>query len=153
MQRRYFSFPEETMLATAKGRYALLMMLDIAAQPEGLCVSLRDISARQEISVKYLEQVAVQLIKAGLLKSVRGAQGGYLMAKPPHACTVGDVLRTMETRLSQTAEEETPGQSGAACAAASFWEGFDRTVNNYMDGVNLKDLLDAQIERGYDYSI
>ena len=141
------------MLVTAKGRYALVMMLDIAAQLEGECVSLRDISARQEISVKYLEQVAAQLVKAGLLKSVRGAQGGYLMAKPPHACTAGEVLRTVEVKLTQTDEADTPCQSGAACAAASFWDGFDRAVNGYMDGVSLKDLLDAQIERGYDYSI
>lgn len=141
------------MLATAKGRYALLMMLDIAAQPEGECVSLRDISARQEISVKYLEQVAAQLVKAGLLKSVRGALGGYLMAKPPHACTAGDVLRTVETRLNQIDEAETSGKSSAACAAAGFWDGFDSAVNGYMDSVSLKDLLDAQIERGYDYSI
>ncbi|HWS30888.1 MAG TPA: Rrf2 family transcriptional regulator [Clostridia bacterium] len=141
------------MLVTAKGRYALRMMLDIAALPEGVCVSLRDVSARQEISVKYLEQVAAQLVKAGLLKSVRGAQGGYLMAKPPRTCTAGDVLRAAGGGLAPAAEKEMPCQSGAACAAASFWEGFDRAVNGYMDGVSLKDLIDAQIERGYDYSI
>lgn len=141
------------MTVTAKGRYALRMMLDIAAQPEGSPVSLRDVSARQEISVKYLEQVAAQLVRAGLLKSVRGAQGGYLVAKPPRELRAGDVLRAAEGKLGANAEREPLGESGAARAAASFWEGFDRAVDAYADGVSLQDMLDAQKERGYDYSI
>lgn len=144
------------MMVTAKGRYALRMMIDIASQPEEVCVSLRDVSSRQDISVKYLEQIAAQLTKAGLLRSVRGAQGGYLMAKRPHACTAGEVLRAVEGNLAPTgtsAGEQPAHENSAACAAAGFWDGFDRAVNAYVDGVTLQDLLDAQAARGYDYSI
>ncbi len=126
------------MMITAKGRYALRMMLDIAAQPG------------EEISVKYLEQIAAQLVKAGLLRSVRGAQGGYLLEKPPHLCTAGDVLRAAEGRLLPAPGDETTPENSAA---AGFFEGLDRAVNAYVDGVTLQDLLDAQAERGYDYSI
>ena len=144
------------MMITAKGRYALRMMLDIALQSEEVCVSLRDVSSRQDISVKYLEQIAAQLTKAGLLRSVRGAQGGYLMAKRPHACSAGEVLRAVEGNLTPAGgptREEIAHENGAACAAAAFWEGFDRAVNAYVDGVTLQDMLDAQAARGYDYSI
>ncbi len=144
------------MMVTAKGRYALRMMLDMALQPEEACVSLRDISSRQDISVKYLEQIAVQLTKAGLLRSVRGAQGGYLMAKRPHACTAGEVLRAVEGKLAPTEApvgEQPAHENSVSCAAAGFWEGFDHAVNAYVDGVTLQDMLDAQAARGYDYSI
>lgn len=141
------------MLFTAKGRYALSMMLDIAAQGGDACVPLRDISARQNVSVKYLEQVASQLVKAGLIKSVRGAQGGYRMAKPPHACTAGEALRAVERRLGPDTEGLSPCDNNAACAAALFWDGLESTVNAYVDSSTLESLLDAQLARGYDYNI
>jgi Rrf2 family protein len=87
------------MKISTKGRYALRMMLDIAQNNTGEPVSIRDISERQNISVKYLEQIVSALVRAGYLRSIRGPQGGYLLAKKPSEYTAGDILRVTEGNL------------------------------------------------------
>ena len=84
------------MKISTKGRYALRLMTDIAAHDEGGYVSLKDVAARQDISLKYLEQIGSILTKAGFLHSGRGAQGGYRLAKAPECYTVGSILRLTE---------------------------------------------------------
>ena len=81
------------MKISTKGRYALRLMMDVASHDEGGYVSLKDVAVRQNISPKYLEQIAGLLAKAGLLRSGRGAQGGYRLAKEPEAYSVGSILR------------------------------------------------------------
>ena len=88
------------MKISTKGRYGLRLMLDLAVHCDSGLVPLRDISARQEISEKYLEQIMMLLNRAGLVRSVRGSQGGYMLARPAESITVGDVLRTMEGSLA-----------------------------------------------------
>lgn len=87
------------MKISTKGRYALRLMADIGAHDQSGCVSLRDVAARQEISVKYLEQIAGMLTKAGFLYSERGAQGGYRLSRAPEEYTVGSILRLTEGDL------------------------------------------------------
>ena len=84
------------MKISTKGRYALRLMLDLAEHNTGEYIALKDVSARQEISVKYLEQIITQLSRAGFLKSTRGPQGGYKLTKPPAEYTVGMILRITE---------------------------------------------------------
>ena len=91
------------MKISTKGRYALRTMLDLAMHDEGTLIPLKDISSRQEITIKYLEQVMNLLSKAGYVRSVRGAGGGYRLAKAPSAYTVGDILRTAEGSLAPIA--------------------------------------------------
>ena len=88
------------MMISTKGRYALRVMIDIAVYSNGNYISLKDVSARQEISVKYLEQVISLLNKAGFLHSLRGNNGGYKLAKEPSAYTAGDILRAAEGSLA-----------------------------------------------------
>ena len=88
------------MKISTKGRYALRFMLDLAANGEGRYVPLKEISARQGISLKYLEQIVSQFGKLGLLESVRGPQGGYRLAKLPKDYTVGEILRYAEGELA-----------------------------------------------------
>ena len=91
------------MKISTKGRYALRMMLDIACQGEGAVVSLKDISGRQDISVKYQEQIVMQLSRAGFLHSVRGPSGGYRLARKPEEYRIGDILRVIEGSLAPIA--------------------------------------------------
>ena len=84
------------MKISTKGRYALRLMLDVALHSHGTAVPLRDVAQRQEISDKYLEQIVTQLSRAGLVRSVRGAGGGYLLTREPEEYTVGEILRVLE---------------------------------------------------------
>ena len=88
------------MKISTKGRYALRLMLDIALHSHGAAVPLRDVAQRQEISDKYLEQIVTQLSRAGLVRSVRGAGGGYLLTREPEGYTVGEILRVLEGNLA-----------------------------------------------------
>lgn len=88
------------MKISTKGRYALRLMLDIALNSGGKAVSLRDVARRQEISDKYLEQIVTPLSRAGLVRSVRGAGGGYLLTREPKDYTVGEILRPLEGDLA-----------------------------------------------------
>lgn len=119
------------MKISTKGRYALRLMIDLAQHDAGGYIPLRDISKRQQISAKYLEQIVVQLSRAGFVISTRGAQGGYQLARHPSEYTVGDILRITEGSLAPVAclehepvdcvraEECSRRISGAACMMRS----------------------------------
>ena len=88
------------MKISTKGRYALRTMIDLAVNDNGSPIPLKDIAARQDISLKYMEQIIALLIKAKLVKSVRGNNGGYLLAKSSMQYTAGDILRAAEGDLT-----------------------------------------------------
>ena len=132
------------MKISTKGRYALRMMLDIAAQQGDGFVTLKEIAARQEISKKYLEQIALQLTQAGLLHAARGHRGGYRLAKVPGDYTVLQILLVTEGSLAPVAcLEQTPNvcPRRAQCPTLPLWEGLERLVQNYLSGVTLQDLM------------
>jgi Rrf2 family protein len=135
------------MKISTKGRYALRLMMDIAANDQGGYVSLKDVALRQDISVKYLEQIAGILAKAGMLHSGRGAQGGYRLSKEPSAYTVGSILRLTEGTLAPVACLEGPEircQRCGDCSTLDFWSGLYAVVNDYIDRFTLADLLREQ---------
>lgn len=138
------------MKISTKGRYALRLMTDIAAHEQDGFVSLKDVAARQEISVKYLEQIAGALSRAGFLYSGRGAQGGYRLAREPESYTVGSILRLTEGNLAPVAcldgEENRCARCGE-CPTLPFWEGLYRTVNDYIDRYTLADLMEETEKR------
>ena len=132
------------MMISTKGRYALRTMVDIAQQKKEGYVSLRDISQRQGISMKYLEQIVGQLARAGLLKSSRGAQGGYMLARRPEEYTAGDILRLTEGPLAPVAclAEGAPGCGRCeGCTTIDFWRGLYQAVDSYVDSVTLDRLV------------
>lgn len=145
------------MKISTKGRYALRLMLDLAEHNNGEYISLKEISARQEISVKYLEQIVTLLCKAGFLLSVRGPQGGYKLAKDPGEYTAGAILRVTEGSLAPVACLETDENRctrAGSCAVLSFWEGLNDLVNQYVDSVTLEDLVHNDRQSvGYEYTI
>ena len=89
------------MKISTKGRYALRMMLEFAMNPNE-CTKISQVAKRQGISDKYLEQIVTQLSRAGLVRSVRGAGGGYLLTRTPEGYTVGEILRVLEKRVLGT---------------------------------------------------
>ncbi|MCI8496830.1 MAG: Rrf2 family transcriptional regulator [Clostridiales bacterium] len=133
------------MKISTKGRYALRLMLDLAQQEGDRYISLKEISSRQGISVKYLEQIIGNLCKAGLVQSSRGAQGGYRLTRPPGEYTIGAVLRTTEGNLSPVAcLDQQPNQCSRCddCITLEFWTGLARVIDEYVDGTTLQDLID-----------
>lgn len=132
------------MKISSRGRYALRMMIDIAEHSAGEWVPIRDISERQGISTKYLEQIVTSLTRAGLLRSGRGPQGGYMLARPPEKYTAGEIIRAIEGKLTPVAcldDEINLCERNEYCKTLGFWEGLYEITNNYMDSVTLKDLI------------
>lgn len=133
------------MRISTKGRYALRLMIDIADQgEEGTLVTMRQAAERQELSVKYLEQLGGLLVKAGLLKSVRGVNGGYSLSRPADSITAGDVLHAVERSTSPVIcleEGASPCPRSESCAALPLWRGLGNAIDAYLDGVTLADLL------------
>jgi Rrf2 family protein len=119
-------------------------MLDLAQNESGGFIPLRDISERQGITVKYMEQIIGTLSKAGLVKSSRGSGGGYRLAKSPGDYRIGDILRVMEGSIAvvaclEDAENECP--RSAACVTLPFWRGLNRVIEEYMDSVTLEGMV------------
>ena len=145
------------MKISTKGRYALRMMLDLAAHQGDGYVALKDIAQRQEISKKYLEQIVPMLGKSDILRTTRGYQGGYRLARRPEDYTARDILRLTEGSLAPVAcldcEVNTCPRS-ANCPTLPLWQGMDRVIEDYLAGVTLQDLIDRQREHsGDDYVI
>ena len=130
------------MKISTKGRYALRVMIDLTVNDKGDYVSLKDISNRQEVSLKYLEQIMAMLNKAGYVKSTRGNNGGYRLAKSPEEYKVGDILRKTEGDLAPIAcvnGEECGKREN--CKTFKFWQGLDNVINKYVDSKTLADLI------------
>ena len=131
------------MKISTKGRYALRVMIDLALHNNEKYISLKEISERQEISNKYLEQIIALLNKAGFLETARGNMGGYKLSKKPKEYIVGDILRATEGDLAPiyclTEDGECIRQKN--CKTYSFWKGLDDVINKYIDSKTLEDLI------------
>ena len=132
------------MKISTKGRYALRIMLDIAMHDDGKFIPLKDIAKRQELTVKYLEQIISLLNKAGYLQSLRGNAGGYRLIKRPDEDIVGDILRITEGDLAPIAclkENNKICLRRNDCLTLPFWQGLDKVIKEYVDGITLQDLI------------
>ena len=132
------------MKISSRGRYALRMMIDIAQNSEGNRVTIKDISERQNMSVKYLEQIVTHLKRAKLLRSERGSQGGYILTKKPAEYTVGQIIRAIEGDLAPVAclaHENNHCERKGYCQTLDFWKGLYKLVDEYVDSVTLEDLI------------
>lgn len=135
------------MKISTKGRYAMRMLLDLAEHQNDGFVALKDIASRQDISKKYLEQIVPILNKSNVLRTNRGFQGGYQLAKSPDKYTVGEILRLTEGSLAPVACLENGAlecERSAECAMLSVWEGLGKVIDEYLDSITLQDILDNQ---------
>ena len=137
------------MKISTKGRYALRLMVDIAQYGSSGPVSLRDAAQRQQLSEKYLEQIVTPLARAGLLRSVRGAGGGYLLTRRPEEYSVGDILRPLEGDLApvECATDQNFCERCCDCVTVELWQDIHRAVSAVVDGTTLADLLAKQAGR------
>lgn len=137
------------MKISTKGRYALRMLLDLAEHQNDGYIALKDIAARQNISKKYLEQIIPILNKSDVLSANRGYQGGYRLAKSPDKYTVGDILRLTEGSIAPVAcLDYSPMicERCDDCLTLPVWQGLNRVIAEYLDGITLQDILDRQNE-------
>ena len=144
------------MKISTKGRYGLRLMTDLAVYHDQGLIPLKEIAARQEISEKYLEQIMMQLNRSGLVRSVRGAQGGYMLAKTPEDITVGAVLRVLEGSLCPVDGVDGAGDCPrmARCATIGVWTRLKEAVESVVDHTTLADLAEEfRLKNPPDYSI
>jgi Rrf2 family protein len=136
------------MKISTKGRYGLRALVDLAMSASQEPVPLRQIADRQHISEGYLEQVFSQLRKAGIVQSLKGPQGGYLLAGSPEMLTVGRVLTLLEGDLSVVEVHKEDAESSVeVCLRSLVWEKIDESVRDVVEGITLQDLVAAHARR------
>lgn len=137
------------MKLSTKGRYAVMAMVDLAATSEGQPVALADIAERQEISLSYLEQLFAKLRRGGLVRSVRGPGGGYLLARPAGETRVSDVILAVDEpiRATRCAPGSPTGCKGnkSRCATHDLWEELGNQIHLYLGSVSLQDVVTRQV--------
>ncbi len=134
---------------STKGRYALRTMVDLAVHGNGEPVKIKDIAKRQGISGKYLEQIISILSRAGFVRSIRGNQGGYYLAKEPAAYTLGMILRVTEGNLAPVdclSGEENPCARQKDCVTLRLWQELDDAISKVVDRYTLEDLVKWQLD-------
>ena len=144
------------MKISTKGRYALQMLLDLAEHWGGGFISLKEIANRQNISKLYLEQIVSILNTSNILRAERGKRGGYMLAREPSKCTVGEILLLTEGSLAPVAcldDEVNRCDKASYCKTISMWQGLEKAINNYLDSVTLQDMLEQYREISADHYV
>ena len=137
------------MRISTKGRYALRMMIEFGLNPNQ-CTKISQVAAHQGISDKYLEQIVTLLLRAGYVRSIRGAQGGYMLTRPPEEYTVGMILRQTEGSLSPVScldDEINQCERAGRCASLTVWQQLKDAVDHVVDHVTLADLIEEQRQK------
>ena len=139
------------MKLSTKGRYAVTALADIALNGRDAPVALADISERQDISVAYLEQLFVKMRRAGLVESVRGRGGGYLLARPPEETRISDVMAAVDERLNAMGcggkyeEGKGCGKSHEACLTHGLWEELSAHVHVFLNQKTIADIIEGRV--------
>ena len=144
------------MKISTRGRYALRFMIDLAQNGKDSYVPLKDISDRQGVSIKYLEQITSLLSKFGLLLSIRGPQGGYRLANPPEFYTVGMILRLTEGSLAPVAcleDEVNQCPRVNECGTLFVWEDLYKAICDVVDNITIADIISRSKNGADEYVI
>ena len=139
------------MKISTKGRYALEAVFDLAIHSKDKHEQLRKVAERRGISENYLEQIFMHLKKEGIVKSIRGPQGGYVLAKEMESITCGEVIRAVEGKLSPVTcislgNDKSECERYSRCVTKTVWEKMRDGINKIADSVTIKDLLDSYSE-------
>lgn len=134
------------MRISTKGRYALKVMIDLAQHDDGTYISIKEIAGRQGISIKYLEAIVGMLNKAEFVISQRGKSGGYRLSRKPDEYTAGSILKVSEGSLAPVSCLDESGGCDKAdeCVSLPLWRNLDRIVDDYLESVTLKDVLEMR---------
>ncbi len=140
------------MKLSTKGKYGVKALFELAMNEGAGPISLRTIAERQGLSEHYLEQLAAPLRRAGIITAVRGAQGGYMLARPASQITVGDVIRVLEGPVGYTdcsTEGEPDPECASTCPVHGVWERVTQEIIKVIDSITLQDLVEqALADRG-----
>jgi Rrf2 family transcriptional regulator, iron-sulfur cluster assembly transcription factor len=133
------------MKLTTKGRYAVMAMADLALNKDSGPTSLSDISLRQNISLAYLEQIFIKLKDKNLVKSTRGAKGGYILEKPANDIKISNIISAVdeEVKMLNCKKESKKGCNNKTtkCITHNLWDQLDQHINNFFEKVKLQDLV------------
>ncbi|OCG00433.1 Fe-S cluster assembly transcriptional regulator IscR [Gilliamella sp. wkB112] len=130
------------MKLTSKGRYAVTAMLDVALHSNSGPVSLADISVRQEISLSYLEQLFARLRKNGLVMSVRGPGGGYVLSRSMDKIAISSIVKAVNENVHATkCNGETGCQGGVKCLTHSLWNDLSDRIDDFLTSITLSELV------------
>lgn len=135
------------MKISTKGRYALRVMADIALNYKDKNISITELSSRNNISDKYLEQIISLLVKKELLQSFRGSQGGYKLSRPANKISVGEIINATEGEfesVSCISGNEKCDMSGK-CLTVNFWAKLDRVINEFLNSTTLDDVVNKRL--------
>ena len=141
-------------MISTRGRYALRVMIDIAEHSGGDFVPMKEVAARQEISLKYIERIMPLLTKENLVEGQHGKGGGYRLCRPPEDYSVGEILRATEGGLAPVACLDCgakPCSRAAECRTLPMWQKYYAMTNDFFDGITIADLM--QNESSFDYVI
>ena len=141
-------------MISTRGRYALRVMIDLAEHGGGDFVPMKEVAARQEISLKYIERIMPLLTKENLVEGLHGKGGGYRLCRPPEDYPVGEILRATESGLAPVACLECgakPCPRAAECRTLPMWKKYYAMTNEFFDGISIADLM--KNGASYDYVI
>lgn len=133
-------------MISTKGRYSIRILLDLAQHHNGRFIPMKDVAARQDISLKYIERLTPALKAAGLIESVHGIGGGYRLTRLPEDYTLWEILSLAEGDLAPVAclqDNAEPCQRAAECRTLPVWAGYQKLTEEYFQGITLADLLDT----------
>ncbi|MDO5059692.1 MAG: Rrf2 family transcriptional regulator [Neisseria sp.] len=137
------------MKLTTKGRFAVTAMLDLAMHSENGAVKLNAISERRSISLSYLEQLFGRLRRAGLVESIRGPGGGYILGRSAGDINIAEIIAAADDTLDATqCRSKADCHQGLPCLTHNLWENLNRTIDNYLSSVTLQSVLDQSPEHG-----
>lgn len=134
------------MRLTTKGKYGLRSLVDLAVHADDEAVALSQIADRQGISLNYLEQLIAKLKKSGIVHGIRGARGGYVLARPAEEISVGEILRSLEGDLSpvdcsELNSKDTLCSNSDICVTKYVWKRISDSINDAVDGIMLSNLV------------
>lgn len=141
-------------MISTRGRYALRVIIDLAEHGGGDFVPMKEVAARQEISLKYIERIMPLLTKENLVEGLHGKGGGYRLCRPPEDYSVGEILRITEGELAPVACLERgakPCPRAAECRTLPMWKKYYAMTNEFFDGISIADLM--KNGASYDYVI
>lgn len=144
---------DKPMILGTKTRYAVMAMVELAGRSPGVPVSLSELADAQEITVPYLEQLFSKLKKRGLVQSVRGPGGGYVLAKPAAEILVLDIVQAVEESVKMTRCDKHPDKgcmsSKARCLTHELWDGLEKQISNYLHSISLADVRGRKVTAVY----
>ena len=137
------------MMISTRGRYALRILIDLAQHEQSGFTSLKGVAQRQNVSLKYLEYIASQLCKAGLLQSSRGKEGGYRLTRPASELDVREVICASEGKIAVVSCKECEGdvcENAGECKTLPLWRNLEEVINGYLSGVTVQMLMDGELD-------